>query len=218
MKHLQSIDKVVYHQATQGLTQAQRNHLVAIQSLGIWDNAKQLKFYREGDGCCPWCGANATGIVHEAWSCKALTAIKQQADPYLDGIGEHNTPVHILLGIPSQLIAEYDADFYEVLNGNRIPEGAHKLLKFNDTLGGDGHALLRRSAGFEGATANTVAYTFTCSTEEPIRLTVEPCAEQAPNEHDMFTDGALYGNGSAFPSGGLWSMAQGQSSRGHPSH
>ncbi len=35
MQHLQTIDKVTYHQATQGLTQAQRNHLLAIQSLGI---------------------------------------------------------------------------------------------------------------------------------------------------------------------------------------
>ncbi len=185
-----------------GLTQAQRNHLVAIKSLGIWDNAKQLKFYREGDGCCPWCRAKATGIIHEALSCKALTAIQQQADPDLDKIGEHNTPAHILLGIPSQLIPEYDSDFYQVLNGHRIPEGADKLLKFNDTLGGDGLALLQRSAGFEGATANTVAYAFICTSEEPHRLAVEPCDEQAPDEPDTFTDGALHGNGSAFPSGG----------------
>ena len=45
VQHLKSIDKVVYHQATQGLTQAQRSHLLAIQSLGIWDNAKQLEFF-----------------------------------------------------------------------------------------------------------------------------------------------------------------------------
>ena len=111
MQHLQTIDRATYHQATQGLSQAQRNHILAIQSLGIWDNAKQLKYYREGDGCCPWCGAQATGIIHELWSCKALAKTQQLADPDLDRIGERNTPTHILLGIPSQLIPDYDADF-----------------------------------------------------------------------------------------------------------
>ena len=120
------------------------------------------------------------------------------------------TPVHILLGIPAQLIPEYDADFYQVLNGHRIPEGADELLKFNTTLGEDGQALLRRSAGFEGATANTVAYTFTCSTDEPIRLAVESRAQHAPEEPDTFSDGALHGNRTAFPSGGFGAWFKGR--------
>ena len=118
--------------------------------------------------------------------------------------------MHILLGIPSQLIPDYDADFYQVLNGHRIPEGTDELLKFNGILGDDGYALLQRSAGFRGATANTVAYTFTCRTEEPIQLTVDPCRDDAPEKPNAFTDGALQGNGSSFPSGGYGAWFRGR--------
>ena len=59
--------------------------------------------------------------------------------------------MHILLGIPSQLIPDYDADFFQVLNGHRIHAGADELLKFNGILGAEGFALLQRTAGFEGA-------------------------------------------------------------------
>ena len=106
MKRLGSLDKVTLHLATQGLTTTQRNQLTAIQTLGIWDGAKQLKFYKEGDGRCPWCGEDATGLVHEIWACRALRDTQRAADVDLDHLGEHNTPMHILLGVPSQRIAD----------------------------------------------------------------------------------------------------------------
>ena len=162
MKGLGPLDQVTLHLATTGLTNTQRNQLTAIQSLGIWDGAKQLKFYKEGDGRCPWCGDAATGLVHEAWACKALRDTQLAADSDLEHLREHNTPMHILLGVPSQLIADYDADSFHPVGDRHIPNGVDGLLKFNDTLGSEGYNLLSRIGGFAGATANTVAYRITC--------------------------------------------------------
>ena len=44
MANLGTLDKATHQLATRGLTATQRNQLTAIQSLGIWDGAKQLKF------------------------------------------------------------------------------------------------------------------------------------------------------------------------------
>ena len=167
MANLGTLDKATHQLATRGLTATQRTQLTAIQSLGIWDGAKQLQFYKEGDGRCPWCGDASTGLVHEAWACKALRDTQLAADPDLDYLGVHNTPMHILLGVPSQLIADYDTDFFTPLANMHIPDGAEGLLKFLDTMGSEGSNLLNRLGGFPGATANTVAYKITCKVEAP---------------------------------------------------
>ena len=50
--------------------------------------------------------------------------------------------MHILLGVPSQLIADYDTDFFRPLENAHIPDGAGGLLKVSDTMGSEGSNLL----------------------------------------------------------------------------
>ena len=180
MARLGVLDKATHHLATRGLTSTQRNQLTAIQCLGIWDGAKQLRFYKEGDGRCAWCGNASTGLVHEVWACKALRDTQRAADADLANLGEHNTPMHILLGAPSQLIADNEADFFMPLENKHIPDGAEGLLKFTDTMGSEGLNLLQRLGGFPGATANTVAYKITCRVEAPQLLDIAPCTDPVP--------------------------------------
>ena len=81
-----------------------------------------------------------------------------------------NTPAHILLGIPSQLPADYNWDFFAPLSGLVLPERVDDLLHFQGTLESDGYNLLQNYAGFEGSTANTLSYLITSSPDEPIQV------------------------------------------------
>ena len=118
--------------------------------------------------------------------------------------------MHILLGVPSQLIADYDADFFIPLENKHIPDGAEGLLKFNDTMCSEGSNLLNRLGGFPGATANTVAYKITCKVEAPQLLDIAPCPLPAPDKPNTFTDGNLDGNDTSFTCGGYGAWFRGR--------
>ena len=111
--------------------------------------------------------------------------------------------MHILLGVPSQLIADYDTDFFIPLENKHIPDGAEGLLKFSDTMGSEGFSLPSKAGGFPGATAYTVAYRITCRVEGPPMLDIAPCPHPAPDKANIFTDGSLDGNGTSFTCAGF---------------
>ena len=54
MSNLHTLDKLVCKEATRGLSYHQRQSLLSLQTLGLWDSKKQKDFYHEGDGLCPW--------------------------------------------------------------------------------------------------------------------------------------------------------------------
>ena len=116
MANLHTMDKLVYKEATRGLPYQQRQALLATQTLGTWDSAKQKEHYFEGDSLCPWCKLAPGGALHEAWQCVALKGIQQEVDPDLMHLSLENTPPHILLGIPLQLPADHNWDFFIEIN------------------------------------------------------------------------------------------------------
>ena len=73
MANLHSIDKLVYKEATRGLSCQQRQSLLATQTLGTWDSAKQKEHYLDADGLCPWCKLAPGGALHGALSLLHLT-------------------------------------------------------------------------------------------------------------------------------------------------
>ena len=83
----------------------------------MWSAAKDLTFYREGDGKCPWCEGDDSGPMHETWNCAALKDIQLLKDPDLQFLSTANTPLHILHGLPSQLEADYTDDIITPLPG-----------------------------------------------------------------------------------------------------
>ena len=66
--------------------------------------------------------------LHEAWRCPALKDLQQEVDPDLMLLDLDNSPAQILLGILSQLPADYVWDFFTPLGGATIPEGQDDLL------------------------------------------------------------------------------------------
>ena len=61
------------------------------------------------------CGKDDSGTIHEVWSCSALRPLQLQADEDLDLLNCSNTPMHILLGLPTHLQHEYDCGFLSPL-------------------------------------------------------------------------------------------------------
>ena len=143
MANLHTLDKLVYKQATRGLSYQQRQALLATQTLGLWDSSKQKEHYLEGDGLYPWCSLVPGGALHEAWQCDALKGIQQEVDPDLTHLTLENTPHHILPGIPSQLPADFNWDFFLPRGGLVLPEGLDGLLHFQGLLESEGFNLLQ---------------------------------------------------------------------------
>jgi hypothetical protein len=112
---MDGFDKVTYFAVIRAVPPADRQLLRCAQSLGLWSAKLRQEHFEDGDGRCPHCGANDSGVLHEVWQCSAFRQEQTAKDVALDELGISNTPAHILLGMPSKLDASIDEFFFPFL-------------------------------------------------------------------------------------------------------
>ena len=116
----------MYHLAASKLSAEERGLVAAAQNLTMGSAARRLLHQGAGNGSCPFCGALESGIIHEAWVCKALRDAQDAADPYLGALRPGVVHSHLLLGVPEQLSITYDDQLFRshgtLINAADTPE------------------------------------------------------------------------------------------------
>ena len=215
LKDMVGFDKITYATAARSTPAADRQLLRCAQSLGLWSAKLRLEHFEEGDGTCPHCGADDAGDIHEVWKCKAFLAEQTAQDPALQELNIDNTPVHILLGLPSKLDASLD-EFLIPWIGDPFARPhqneANALLFFKGRLTDDGrryrdHAVLAGKCKL----AEHVIQLATQRTGPPEPLNIRKAEEVAPSAPNAFSDGSVVGPSSSGPVGsfGVWVPGRG---------
>ena len=84
----------------------------------------------------------------------------------LDGLNLDNSPMHILLGLPSQLNCDYECGLIQPKHGQRISLDS-KLLNYDGTMPQDVQRLLAVLRAFEGNSASRVGHRMSTSARPP---------------------------------------------------
>ena len=95
---LRSYDWNLFQLAAGKLSTDELGLVSAAQYLSMGSAARRLLHQGAGNGSRPFCGAQDSGIIHEAWACPGLTKHQNAADEYLIALRPGVVSHHLLLG------------------------------------------------------------------------------------------------------------------------
>ena len=154
---LRSYDWNLYQLAAGKLSTEERGLVSAAQNLSMGSAARRLLHQGAGNGSCPFCGAQESGIIHEAWACPGLTKHQNAADDYLNALRPGIVSHHLLLGVPEQPSISYD----DQINAVDTPDLVTKA-----TLSQEAQTmLLQWWCEDPDYTATTLAYRIKCESQ-----------------------------------------------------
>ena len=153
--------------------------------------ARRLLHLGAGNGSCPFCGAQDSGIIHEAWVCAGLIKHQNAADEYRNALRPGVVSHHLLLGVPEQLSISHDDQLFHssgtCINAVDTPELVSKA-----TLSWEAQdMLLQWWCENPDFTATSLAYRIKYESQGVERRTCDHVSDAPQVRIATYTDGSV---------------------------
>jgi hypothetical protein len=187
------IDLEAYHRSMAKLDANGRDRLLRLHLQAHWTDAQQDACYiSERKAICPHCGSKAASILH-LWSCKGLQAFRTNFDPDIAHLNEHNTPAHILIGIPEKLqVGNTGWLCNQICAKGDVYAGADAILRHKCKLSFDTEKLIDgycpKDANYD---TQQLAYKHLATQGRTTVPTIAFVDGSAPDRPNVATDGSL---------------------------